>query len=550
MASTIPGETAPCCLTVAGSDSGGNAGVQADLRAFHAYGVHGCTVLAALTAQNPFGVAASESVPADFVAAQLDAVLGVYSIGAAKTGMLSDPATVEVVADRLAAHPEIAKVVDPVMVATSGARLASDDAVRAIRSRLLPLATLVTPNLPEAEVLCGLKPGARDAARAEELARRIHGEFGCAVLVKGGHGDGPSAVDVLFDGRDAMSFSLPRAESPVSTHGTGCSLAAAIAAELALGRGMAAAVGGAKRYVRDAIECARLVGPGCGTLGFVEGAADATPVAPSVAGERLPVVAVVGMGLIGGSFFKAARRAGYETLALHHGESEGLERADVVLVCLPPEAIVPWVREHEAQFRRGAAVVDICGVKTEICREMARMPKPGGWRFVGGHPMAGKEVSGYANSTADLFVGRSMVLCPEPGDADVAALERLFRSLGFARVVVATPEWHDEMIAFTSQLGHVVASAYVQDPRMAESVGFSAGSFANMSRIASVDPETWASLYLADREALLAALDGFVGRLGEFRWALKTRDAAGLRSFVAAGAAAKRAELARAGASR
>ena len=547
MATTNKSETAPCCLTVAGSDSGGNAGVQADLRAFHAYGVHGCTVLAALTAQNPSGVAAAMPVPAGFVAAQLDAVLGVYSVRAMKTGMLSDPATVDVVADRFAAHPEIAKVIDPVMVATSGARLVSEEAVRAIRARLLPLATLVTPNLPEAEALCGLGPGARDAARAEELARRIHGEFGCAVLVKGGHGDGAAAVDVLFDGRDALAFSLPRAQSPVSTHGTGCSLAAAIAAELALGRGLAAAVGGAKRYVRDAIENARLVGPGCGVLGFVEGAANAIPVAPSAAGGgRLPVVAVVGLGLIGGSFLKAARRAGYETVALHHGESEGLERADVVLVCLPPEAIVPWVSEHAAQFGRGTTVVDICGVKTAICREMAKMPKPGGWRFVGGHPMAGKEVSGYANSTADLFVGRSMVLCPESGDADMAALERLFRSLGFARVVVATPERHDEMIAFTSQLGHVVASAYVQDPRMAESVGFSAGSFANMSRIASVDAETWASLYLADREALLGALDGFVGRLGAFRRALEARDEAGLRAFVAAGAAAKRAELARA----
>ena len=533
-------EIAPCCLTVAGSDSGGNAGVQADLRAFHAYGVHGCTVFAALTAQNPFGVAAATSVPADFVAAQLDAVLGVYSIRAMKTGMLSDPAAIDAIADRLASHPEIAKVVDPVMIATSGARLVSEDAVRAIRSRLLPLATLVTPNLPEAEALCGLAPGARDAARAEELARRIHGELGCAVLVKGGHGEGATAVDVLFDGREALAFSLPRAENPVSTHGTGCSLAAAIAAELALGRGLASAVGGAKRYVRDAIENARFVGPGCGVLGFVRGAADAVPVVPSAAGGRLPVVAVVGLGLIGGSFCKAARRAGYETVALHHGESVGLERADVVFVCLPPEAIVPWTREHAAQFRRGTTVVDICGVKTEICREMARMPKPGGWRFVGGHPMAGKEVSGYENSSADLFVGRSMVLCPEPGDADVSALERLFRSLGFARVVVATPERHDEMIAFTSQLGHVVASAYVQDPRTAESAGFSAGSFANMSRIASVDPETWASLYLSDREALLAALDGFVGRLGEFRRALEARDAAGLRSFVAAGAAAKR----------
>ena len=141
----MTGAISPCCLTIAGSDSGGNAGVQADLRAFHAYGLHGCTVFAALTAQNPGGVSAIHAVPADFVAAQLDAVLGVYEIRALKTGMLADPAAIEVVADRLAAHPEIAKVIDPVMIATSGARLVSDDAVAVLTKRLLPLATLVTP---------------------------------------------------------------------------------------------------------------------------------------------------------------------------------------------------------------------------------------------------------------------------------------------------------------------------------------------------------------------------------------------------------------------
>ena len=146
------GEFHPCCLTIAGSDSGGNAGVQADLRAFHAYGLHGCTAFAALTAQNPFGVSAIHAVPPDFVAAQLDAVLGVYNIRALKTGMLADAAAIEVVADRIARHSEIAKVVDPVMVATSGAKLISDDAVATLTARLLPCATLITPNLPEAEV--------------------------------------------------------------------------------------------------------------------------------------------------------------------------------------------------------------------------------------------------------------------------------------------------------------------------------------------------------------------------------------------------------------
>ena len=254
---------AACCLTVAGSDSGGNAGVQADLRVFHDYGLHGCTVFAALTAQNPSGVSAVHAVPPDFVAAQLDAVLGVYGIRALKTGMLGDAAVVEAVAGRLASWPDVAKVVDPVMIATSGAKLISDGAVEALRRRLMPLATIVTPNIPEAEALCG-----RSAPPAD-LARELFETYGCAALVKGGHSPGADAVDVLCEGGEVNEFSLPWVRDPVSTHGTGCSLAAALAAELALGRGLADAVAGAKRYVRAAIAGSRLVGPGCGVLGFV-----------------------------------------------------------------------------------------------------------------------------------------------------------------------------------------------------------------------------------------------------------------------------------------
>ena len=267
------GALSPCCLTIAGSDSGGNAGVQADLRAFHAYGLHGCTVFAALTAQNPHGVSAIHAVPADFVAAQLDAVLGVYDIRGMKTGMLSDPAAIEVIADRLAAHPEIAKVIDPVMIATSGARLVTDETMAAIEKTLLPLATIMTPNLPEAEVLCGFASDpsasrAADSSRARELASRLHEKFGCAVLVKGGHGTGATAVDVLFDGKSCEEFSMPWIENPVSTHGTGCSLAAALASELAFGHDLSTAVHGAKAYVHDAIACSFLVGENCGVLGF------------------------------------------------------------------------------------------------------------------------------------------------------------------------------------------------------------------------------------------------------------------------------------------
>lgn len=257
---------APCALTIAGSDSGGNAGVQADLRTFHAYGLHGCTVLTALTAQNPRGVRSVHVAPPAFVGDQLDAVFEMYNVTALKTGMLATADVIGVVADRLAARPRVKKVVDPVMVATSGARLLADDAVAALAERLLPLATLLTPNLPEAEVLLGRAisaPGDLRAA-AKDLARR----FGCAVLVKGGHAPGGVAEDVLYDGRRLRAFACPRLANPVSTHGTGCTLAAAIAAGLACGKGLAAAVANAKKHVYEAIRLSYHIGRHCGVLGM------------------------------------------------------------------------------------------------------------------------------------------------------------------------------------------------------------------------------------------------------------------------------------------
>lgn len=266
----------PCVLTIAGSDSGGNAGVQADLRAFHCYGLHGCTVFAALTAQNPKGVKSVLPVPPAFIDDQLEAVFEMYGVRALKTGMLATVEAIDVVARHLARHPRVKKVVDPVMVATSGARLVPPDAVEALEKRLLPLATLVTPNLPEAEVLLGraVEGGddMRDAAR--ELARR----YGCAVLVKGGHAVEPGASargvesaraeDVLFDGRRIHVFSLPVVPHPVSTHGTGCTLAAALAAELARGASLAHAVEGAKNFVYEAIRLSYHIGKNCGVLGM------------------------------------------------------------------------------------------------------------------------------------------------------------------------------------------------------------------------------------------------------------------------------------------
>ena len=266
----------PCVLTIAGSDSGGNAGVQADLRAFHCYGLHGCTVFAALTAQNPRGVKSVHVVPPAFIADQLDAVFEMYGIKALKTGMLGTVDVIDVVARKLKAHPRVKKVIDPVMVATSGAKLLADDAVEAMKELLLPQATLITPNLPEAEVLLGHPIENADEVRA--AAKELAKTFGCTALVKGGHAveagatrrgaDVKVAEDVLFDGRRLHAFSRPVIPHPVSTHGTGCSLAAALAAVLALGRSLAKAVDGAKNFVYEAIRLSYYTGKNCGVLGM------------------------------------------------------------------------------------------------------------------------------------------------------------------------------------------------------------------------------------------------------------------------------------------
>ena len=258
--------TFPCALTIAGSDSGGNAGIQADLRAFHAYGLHGCTVLTALTAQNPRGVRAVHVAPPAFVAAQLDAVFEMYGVRALKTGMLATVDVIEVVAEKLAARPRAKKVIDPVMVATSGAKLLADDAAAALAERLLPLATVITPNLPEAEVLLGDEIGT--AADVRLAAKTLARKFRCAVLVKGGHSSDGAAEDVLYDGRRFCSFTCPRVKEPVSTHGTGCTLAAAIAAGLALGTSLGDAVERAKNYVYEAIKFSYHIGQNCGVLGM------------------------------------------------------------------------------------------------------------------------------------------------------------------------------------------------------------------------------------------------------------------------------------------
>ena len=250
-------------------------------------------------------------------------------------------------------------------------------------------------------------------------------------------------------------------------------------------------------------------------------------------------IAVVGLGLIGGSFEKAAKKAGYDVAALHHGDSAGFEGAELILVCLPPDAVVPWVVANCASFANGATVVDIAGVKGSIMAEVAKIEK-NGWTFVGGHPMAGREVSGYENALADLFVGASMVLVPEEGTQCDERLKAFFLSLGFERVVETTAAKHDALIAYTSQLCHVIATSYSRDPLMPETKGFTAGSFADMTRIATQNPAIWSGLYLSNRDALLDSLDGFIARLGEFRDDLSRGDGAAIEAIIESGSQSRR----------
>ena len=250
-------------LTIAGSDSGGGAGIQADLKTFAAHGVYGVSAVTAITAQNTIGVTAVHAVPADVVVAQIEAVVSDIGADAAKTGMLLNAAIVEAVAATVEALEIPFLVVDPVMVAKSGDRLLEDDAVKAIKSELLRRAYVVTPNRPEAEVLAGITiTTARDA---REAARRIHHLGSTAVIVKGGHLAGPDIVDILYDGREFFEFSGPRLDSS-NTHGTGCTFGAAVAASLAHGRPLEEATRLAKSYVEQAIRHGHQLGHGHGPL--------------------------------------------------------------------------------------------------------------------------------------------------------------------------------------------------------------------------------------------------------------------------------------------
>jgi hydroxymethylpyrimidine/phosphomethylpyrimidine kinase len=249
-------------LTIAGSDSGGGAGIQADLKTFSAFRVFGMSVITAVTAQNSMGVQGVENLSPAFVARQLESVLSDFGADAAKCGMLSTAPIIEAIAETMARRPVDKLVVDPVMVAKSGDALLQPDARRALIERILPLALVVTPNLPEAEALADIPVTSRPDM--EEAARRIHALGPRYVLVKGGHLKG-DAVDLLWNGKAFTAFSAPRIES-ANTHGTGCTLSAAIAAGLARGQAIGDTIRDAKAYVTRAIREGFRAGRGVGQL--------------------------------------------------------------------------------------------------------------------------------------------------------------------------------------------------------------------------------------------------------------------------------------------
>ncbi len=258
MTASTPFPTPHKALTIAGSDSGGGAGIQADLKTFAALSVYGTSVITAVTAQNTVSVTGVHEIPVDMISRQIDAVMDDIGADAVKTGMLSSPAIVEAVADGIRRHHISQVVVDPVMIAKSGDRLLQEDAVQAVKIHLLPLAQVVTPNIPEAEVLSGMS--VESEADMITAAKRIADSGPKIVIVKGGHRSGPP-IDIAWDGTTTSYFETPRVDTQ-ATHGTGCTYSAAITANLAKGMPAAQAIEQAKQYLYEALRTAYDIGAG------------------------------------------------------------------------------------------------------------------------------------------------------------------------------------------------------------------------------------------------------------------------------------------------
>ena len=263
-------------------------------------------------------------------------------------------------------------------------------------------------------------------------------------------------------------------------------------------------------------------------------------------------VGIVGLGLIGGSMAKSIKvRTAHavwgidldtETMTLSRlsGAIDGaltpetIPACDLLLIAIRPAAAVDWVREHAPLFAKNAIVVDLCGVKRNVCAQLAPVAKEHGFAYIGGHPMAGRERGGFVHSSEELFTGASMILTPDQ-NTDMRMLETLksfFTDIGFAGLTFSTPEEHDRIIAYTSQLAHLVSSAYIKSPEAQRRRGFSAGSFRDMTRVAHLDEAMWTELFLDDADYLTEQLEILIDHLNEYREALVARDAKHLQALL------------------
>lgn len=266
-------------------------------------------------------------------------------------------------------------------------------------------------------------------------------------------------------------------------------------------------------------------------------------------------IAIVGLGLMGGSIAKAIKKYTPHTVLGADTDEQVLYKAklldaidgeltperlgicDWLILAIRPTAAVLYMADNAKRLKPGATVMDVCGVKQSVCAPLWRMAQDNGFTFIGGHPMAGREVGGFAHASADLFKDASMILTPMKG-ADIALLERIKKfwcALGFEGVTVTTPENHDRVIAYTSQLAHIASSAYVKSQTALDHIGFSAGSYKDMTRVAKLDPEMWTELFMQNREPLLAEMDGLLLRLQEYREALAKGNAVAMRELLTAG---------------
>lgn len=272
-------------------------------------------------------------------------------------------------------------------------------------------------------------------------------------------------------------------------------------------------------------------------------------------------VGIVGLGLIGGSLARSIKvHTDFEVLGMDINPQtmlqanllgaidgtlteDNLARCDVVLVALYPAAIVTWITEHQDAFRPGAWVIDCGGVKEAVCTPLNALAQGKPWHYCGGHPMAGREFSGFRYAKDDLFDRASMILTPprDAGPEVLTWLKDFFLTIGFRRVQFTTPREHDEMIAYTSQLAHVVSSAYVKCPLAQKHRGFSAGSFADMTRVAKLNEDMWTELFFDNREALLPEINGLIDRLVAYRDALAAEDHQAMKQLLREGREIKEA---------